>query len=82
MAKKRRQRKVEEQPEQKVTFFQYLTSPEALPGLLLVAGGIAVSVIPNFLQAAQGISMFLGLVGVIISMTGLKLLTDRMPNNR
>ena len=82
MAKKRRQRKVKKQPEQKVTFFQYLTSPEALPGLLLVAGGIAVSVIPNFLQAAQGISMFLGLVGVIISMTGLKLLTDRMPNNR
>lgn len=82
MAKKRRQHKAEEQPEEKVTFFQFLTSAEALPGLLMVAGGIAVSVIPNFLQASQGISMFLGLVGVVISMTGLKLLTDRMPSNR
>ena len=79
---KRRKHKPAEEPEQKVTLFQYLASPEALPGLLLLAGGIAVSVIPNFLQAAQTLSMILGLIGVFISMAGLKILTERMPNNR
>ena len=82
MAKKRRQHKQSDQPEQKVTLFQYLASPEAFPGLLLLAGGIAVSVIPNFLHANQTLSMILGLVGVFISMAGLKILTERMPDNR
>lgn len=83
MAKKQRQhRPANGQPEQKVTFFQYLASPQALPGLFLLAGGIAVSVIPNFLQAAKSLSMILGLIGVFISMAGLKILTERMPENR
>lgn len=72
--------KTDDQP--KITFWQFLTSPQSLPGLLLIAGGIFISVVPTFLAAAQTLSMALGLVGVVVSMSGLKYLTERMPKDR
>ena len=84
MAKKRKQHKPkeEQQQEPKITFWQFLTSPQSLPGLLLIAGGIVISVVPAFLKAAQSLSMALGIVGVLVSMAGLKYLTERMPKDR
>lgn len=86
MAKKHRKQakhtKPQTEPEPKITFWQFLTAPQSLPGLLLIAGGIFISVIPTFLAAAQTLSMILGLVGVVVSMSGLKYLTERMPKDR
>lgn len=82
MAKKRQHQKASENAKEKVTLFQYLTAPESLPALLQVIGGIAVSLIPGLLHAPQSVSMILGLVGMVVSMIGLKSLMDRMPDNR
>ena len=82
MEKKQRRPRESENTGEKVTLFQYLTAPESLPPLLQIVGGIAVSLIPSLLHTSQGISMVLGLVGMVISLAGLKILMDRMPNNR